>query len=59
MGVGLEGCIFGNTGAEVDAGGFRVGSPRVGAHIISRRSAEPFDPRGKAAFFPFRIGVGT
>ena len=59
MGVGLEGCIFWNTGAEVDTGGFRVGSPRVGAHFISGGGSEPFGFRGKAAVFPFRIGVGA
>ena len=59
MGVGIEGCIFLDAGAEVDAGGFRVGSPRVGAHFVSRSGAEPFGPGREAAFFPFRIGVGA
>ena len=59
MGVGIEGCIFWDAGAEVDAGGFWVGSPRVGAHFVSRSGAEPFDPGGEATFFPFRIGVSA
>ena len=59
MGVGIEGCIFWDAGAEVDAGGFRVGSPRVGAHFVSRSGAEPFDPGREAPFFPFRISVSA
>ena len=59
MGVGLDGYIWGDTGAEVDAGGFRVGSPGVGAHFVSRSGAEPFGPGGETTFFPFRIGVGA
>jgi len=59
MGVGIDGCILWNTGAEVDARGFWVGSPRIGAHFVSRSGAEPFGPRGETPFFPFCIGVGT
>ena len=59
MGVGIKGCIFWDAGAEVNARGFRVGSPRVGAHFVSRSGAEPFDPGGETTFLPFRIGVSA
>ena len=59
MAVTLEGCIFLDSDAEVNSGGLRVGSPRVGAHIVTRSGTKPFGAGGESTLFPFRIGISA